>query len=434
MLLNKIANANGTVISVTGTATLLKDLINTAGVTNTTYSGNINAADLYIEDGDVRVLYDGNTPTASKGILLKQGTTYQFRRTPIDKLRLISTSGTVLVDVQVGFSEQGESTNSSNSSIVTLTGDVEIGAVELKNASDDTRVKVGALTSITSADNGLPITDPIANTVLGTTSGSAVETDASGTIQQYLRGLVKLIVSKITVILNDLSPANSGRTATSQVLPVQVLGADGAILPAVPVLGAGTAAIGKLAANSGVDIGDVDVTSISAGETHIGQAGGYASIIATEFTRTADTNAYTANDVLQTATSGATMLSWAAAARKNAGMGYITGIEVIGDQSAEVWQPKIHVQQQARAVVLNDNEAFAATYAMYGGGIKLIGDVTLPVLSAYGTTAKSRIDGLAIPFLCNTSDAKLYFDLQTLTAFTPVSGAKYTIKLYTIQL
>ena len=36
------------------------------------------------------------------------------------------------------------------------------------------------------------------------------------------------------------------------------------------VLGAGTAAIGKLAANSGVDIGDVDITSIAAGDNNIG--------------------------------------------------------------------------------------------------------------------------------------------------------------------
>ena len=39
------------------------------------------------------------------------------------------------------------------------------------------------------------------------------------------------------------------------------------------VLGAGTAAIGKLTANSGIDIGDVDVLSIAAGATLIGDVG-----------------------------------------------------------------------------------------------------------------------------------------------------------------
>jgi len=46
-----------------------------------------------------------------------------------------------------------------------------------------------------------------------------------------------------------------------------------------PVLGASTAAIGKLAANSGVDIGDVDVTSVvpGTGATNLGKAAGSAA-------------------------------------------------------------------------------------------------------------------------------------------------------------
>lgn len=40
-------------------------------------------------------------------------------------------------------------------------GDFEIGAVELKDGSSDTRAKVAVLTTITSSDNGLPVTDPV---------------------------------------------------------------------------------------------------------------------------------------------------------------------------------------------------------------------------------------------------------------------------------
>jgi hypothetical protein len=71
----------------------------------------------------------------------------------------------------------------------------------------------------------LATNDP-AVSVLGTTAGAAVITDATGTIQQYLRGLVKLLITSGTI-----------------------------------VLGAGTNAIGKLAANAGVDIGDVGAKS-----------------------------------------------------------------------------------------------------------------------------------------------------------------------------
>ena len=57
----------------------------------------------------------------------------------------------------------------------------------------------------------------------------------------------------------NIKAANTARTTATTVVAVQHVDATGAVLPAVPVLGAGTAAIGKLAANSGVDIGDVTI-------------------------------------------------------------------------------------------------------------------------------------------------------------------------------
>jgi hypothetical protein len=64
----------------------------------------------------------------------------------------------------------------------------------------------------------------------------------------------------------------------------------------VGALPAGTNAIGKLAANSGVDIGDVDVTSISAGENHLGQVSGHSDVVS--LTMTLDTSAYASGDVI----------------------------------------------------------------------------------------------------------------------------------------
>jgi hypothetical protein len=58
--------------------------------------------------------------------------------------------------------------------------------------------------------------------------------------------------------------ANDGDVASGNPLPVTGTVAVGSALPA------GTNAIGKLSANSGVDIGDVDVTSIAAGDNNIG--------------------------------------------------------------------------------------------------------------------------------------------------------------------
>ena len=67
--------------------------------------------------------------------------------------------------------------------------------------------------------------------VLGATTGAAVVTDATGTIQQYLRGLVKLIVAKITVGIDQTTPGTTNAVSA--------------------VLTAGSAVIGHVIADTG---------------------------------------------------------------------------------------------------------------------------------------------------------------------------------------
>lgn len=86
-------------------------------------------------------------------------------------------------------------------------------------------------------------------------------------------------------------------------------------------LAASTAAIGKLAANSGVDIGDVDVLSIAAGETHLGEVG--CSTVVKEITFTLDTAAHADGDVL------AATQEIAGAVRVNAGTGIIQSVVIL---------------------------------------------------------------------------------------------------------
>jgi len=106
MTIYKLPNANNGVIAVTSTATLLKDLINTAGSTTMTFPGDLNAVDLHIEDGDVRMYDDGNTPTATKGMLLAEGTVYRYRGINFHSIKLIPTGGTnVAVSVRIGYTD-----------------------------------------------------------------------------------------------------------------------------------------------------------------------------------------------------------------------------------------------------------------------------------------------------------------------------------------
>ena len=109
MELNTLLNANASNIAVTTTATLLTALLDTAAAGSNVFRPHLDAVDIFVEDGDVRILYDGNVPTSSKGILLKRGGFYRLRRTPISMLRFISATGSnVSVSIQIGRSEAQE--------------------------------------------------------------------------------------------------------------------------------------------------------------------------------------------------------------------------------------------------------------------------------------------------------------------------------------
>lgn len=57
-----------------------------------------------------------------------------------------------------------------------------------------------------------------ANATMGISTGAAVVTDAAGTLQQYLRGLVKLIAAGINVVITNAN--SNGRALPSASAPV----------------------------------------------------------------------------------------------------------------------------------------------------------------------------------------------------------------------
>ncbi len=96
----------------------------------------------------------------------------------------------------------------------------------------------------------------MADTAVAITAGTGtnIDTRTEGTNSNHRQ----------VIVIGD--PATNAGVA-----PVDVV--NGLAVQVIPALPAGTNAIGKLAANSGVDIGDVDVTSISAGTNLIGDVG-----------------------------------------------------------------------------------------------------------------------------------------------------------------
>nr|AKH46384.1 hypothetical protein [uncultured marine virus] len=125
MLNQKAINAAGTVITVTSTATLFYDLVNTAASASEVYAGyasECNGLDLRIEDGDIRYLDDGNTPTATEGLLGRKGDLLHLRHRNLDKLQLIAVDTNVACSQTVGICERDESSSISGGSTANVNG------------------------------------------------------------------------------------------------------------------------------------------------------------------------------------------------------------------------------------------------------------------------------------------------------------------------
>lgn len=135
------------------------------------------------------------------------------------------------------------------------TGDLDTGA------GTDTRAVVGL---VGSKSGGGEIIPGSATDGLLVNLGANNDVAVSGTVTADLGATDNAVLDDIAAKLATIDADTSTlAAAVSTEVQVDVVGA----------LPAGTNAIGKLAANSGVDIGDVDVTSISAGANLIGDVG-----------------------------------------------------------------------------------------------------------------------------------------------------------------
>ena len=159
--------------------------------------------------------------------------------------------------VNVGPAEPVYLTNASDISI--NTGDITLGDVGVTSIGNGVDVAQGATTD--AAASSSVAEDTTARTGIGLWKGIKnililINAKFGSLGQKTMAG------SAPVVLASDQSALAVDATGQGDV-PVTLDGEE-------VVLGAGTAAIGKLAANSGVDIGDVDVASIAAGDNNIG--------------------------------------------------------------------------------------------------------------------------------------------------------------------
>ena len=202
-------------------------------------------------------------------------------------------------------------------------------------------------------------------------------------------------------------------------------------------LGAGTASIGKLAANSGVDIGDVDVTSLPA---HLGTVASNVSKVGVELTRPADTTAYTAKDVVCGSTGSPSVLTFADFARVNQGSGIIIRARLMTDQKTCTAGFRLHLFHTAPTPIA-DNSPYLLLYANAANRIGMIDFPAMTSEDSTNSTAASTMrpssDGsYGTPNLWYQAAAAsraIYGILETTSAFTPASGQKFYLELAAIN-
>lgn len=167
-----------------------------------------------------------------------------------------------------------------NTSLASIDGKItacNTGAITISAAIPAGNNNIGDVdvASIAAGDNNIGNVDIVSVPAPLSTTGSGTEatalrvtlaTDSTGVVSVDDNG-ASLTVDYATTGSGTAAGALRVELPTNGTGVIATVGAVTAITNALP---AGANAIGKLAANSGVDIGDVDITSIAAGDNNIG--------------------------------------------------------------------------------------------------------------------------------------------------------------------
>lgn len=258
-------------------------------------------------------------------------------------------------------------------------GSVKVQYTKLMDGTLDgtAKAKVAASGSVAEGDSVLGVQAP----VLGATTGTAVVSDANGTLQQYLRGIIKQFATWFGTA-----------------------GSPGANVASVQGVAGGTPqpVVGSIPLPVGVEI-----------------------------TRPADTTAYAANDSVNTSTSSPTFIDFSTLTRVNGGSAYVVAIRLTTNQKSIIPRFRVHLFNDNTVTLANDNAPWEEKYADVG---KRQGYWDLPAMITGADTTNSDMSRtldltVRIPVVATGSSQHIYAALETLDAFTPTSGEKFTLTL-----
>ena len=280
---------------------LSDDSGNAVGVTDNRLNVNAYlAATPTIDIGDVSLLLDGTAADYGTGNVNTSGRTLRVTIATDDnvstKLTTINTN-IATIDSMIGVHDV--STGTGGSRIMGVSRLIDGSPLPTVDAEGDNTqlycslngiqfvnltTENGSDSAVVADDSGQQATPGMVNVGGEYRSSDTTYTDGDATIlQTNVNGLLRVDGSDVTQPISGTVTANLGTTdnavldaiaASLALLDNSIASGSELQVDVVASLPAGTNAIGKLSANSGVDIGDVDITSIvpGTGATNLGKA------------------------------------------------------------------------------------------------------------------------------------------------------------------
>lgn len=165
-----------------------------------------------------------------------------------------------------------------------------------------------------------------------------------------------------------------------------------------------------------------------------GPIGGYTKVATGSIVRPADSNAYVDGDEVSNSTSSPTILAISGCSRVNGGSGVITNVSLIASDcpttapTFEIWL------FDSTSTPNNDNSSFAPLDAVVS---TCIGVVNFPSSfkgdSSSGGNRVFLSGPISLPFVCENASTSLYVRLVVRSAYSPISGLTYTVRLGIVQ-
>jgi len=222
----------------------------------------------------------------------------------------------------------------------------------------------------------------------------------------------------VNTVIGLKTDAKSTATDTTSVSAVSVLKQISASVQAPPALAAGSALVGK-----------VGIDQTTPGTTNLVSVASNGYSAAVTLTRTADTNAYAANDVLGAATGSTAALTFTSMG-PSAGRIMLTGATFEIDATAIISGETsylLHLYNITPPSALGDNTAFDLPS---GDRASYLGSVNLGTPVDLGSTLYIGADAIGKPI--KLSGTSLFGYLVTVGAYTPTSARVHVITLHAV--